>query len=131
MHPFGELFHFSMFALTAILRCIGRVHQAQLPTSFYRFVGEELTKLIPTRVCNAFCKTRALNHFFDVEVFYADILVMIDDFFGLFVTKVLSLIANLLMDFRGSIAFSFGALSILFSAWQGFFELWLKPFAHY
>lgn len=50
MHPFRELFLFSMSASVTILRSIGRVHQSQLPTSFHRFVGQELTKLIPTHI---------------------------------------------------------------------------------
>src|SRR5437868_3524165 len=100
MHSFRELFLFSMLTSTTILGCIGRVRQAQLPTSFCRFVGEELTKLIPTSVCNAFCKMRSFYHFFDVEVFYSNVLVTIDDFFRFFVAKVFSLIANFLMNFR-------------------------------
>ena len=66
MLPFGEFFGLPMTTLTACLGGIRRVHQSDLPASFLRFVGQELTKLIPTDVCNAFCKRGFFDHFLDL-----------------------------------------------------------------
>ena len=42
---------------------------------------------------------RSFHHFFDVQIFYANVLILIDNFFRFFVAKILSLIADSFMNF--------------------------------
>ena len=55
-------------------------------------------------------------HLFDVQVLYGDVLIVINDFFRCFVTKIVSLVADFFMSLR----YDFALLDTLFRA---FFRL--------
>jgi len=51
-HPEGTLF--PVAAHWTVLACMLGVYPHDPPTSFFRFVGEDLEKLRPTRIQNSF-----------------------------------------------------------------------------
>lgn len=99
-----EALGLSRATVVGILCRIGRVHEFQTPNSFCRFVGEELLKLIPTRVGDVFCKRCCLDHFLDGEIFEVDELIVLDNFSRFLVAEVFALIPDFVMDLGNDFA---------------------------
>ena len=67
-----------MPTLGAVLGGIGRVYGNHRPTSFCRFVGQDLPKLRPGRIVNRFSKAMIVNHAVDSQVLNRYAAVVID-----------------------------------------------------
>ena len=87
---------------------------------FFRFVGQELIKLIPTCIHNAFYKIGAFYPFGNIKIFYANILIVIDYFFRLFVTKVPPLVTDIFIYRRDDLT-DFASFFSTFGEFREFF----------
>src|SRR5438874_1493753 len=81
-----------LLALSTLATCltrIGRIDFDQLPTSFFRFVGQLTKEGRPRGIDNAFGKTMIMRHAVDVQVFDADDTEAINDLSAFLMGEVL------------------------------------------
>ncbi len=74
----------------ACLTRIGRVDSHVVPASFFRFAGQFAEKLRPGGIGNAFGETMVVGHAVDVQVFYSNHAVVIDDLAAFLVREVVA-----------------------------------------
>src|SRR5229473_992309 len=103
----------------AILTGVGRIHLHQLPTSFFRFVGQFAEEFRPRGICNTFCKAMVKGHALHVQVFNADYPETVDNTAGLLVSEIVAPKLDTLMHPRNDFAMfpplrrTFGKLRVL------------------
>jgi hypothetical protein len=73
---------------------MSRVYPYDLPTSFFRFVGEDLQELRPTRVVYTFSGVTAGQSDY-VQVFMDDGSIAVDEVTGQLVVEVSTLVGDL------------------------------------
>ncbi len=74
----------------ACLTRIGRVDSHVVSASFFRFAGQFAEKLRPGGIGNAFGETMVVGHAVDVQVFYSNHAVVIDDLAAFLVREVVA-----------------------------------------
>ena len=104
MNTYGQVFLNQSTAPATSLGCIARVNQHTLSTSFFRFVLSELSKLIPSCIRDAFCKTMVFKHILFVQFFQRNDAVLIYELAAKFVCKVLAPVSDTLMDVSDNLA---------------------------
>ena len=103
----------------AILTGVGRIHLHQLPTSFFRFVGQFAEEFRPRGICNTFGKAMVMGHALHVQVFNADYPETVDNTPGLLVSEIVAPKRDTLMHPRNDFAMfpplrrTFGLLRVL------------------
>ena len=97
-------FLYAMPVGRTILRGIGRVHGDQNPTSFFRFVGQDMPELQPSGIRNAFDKITVMNHGLDMQRFYSDEAIAVDDAPGVLMHKIMPPVADALVDTSDDLA---------------------------
>jgi hypothetical protein len=88
---------------TAILRRVGRVYSYIVPASFFRFAGQFAEELRPRCIMNALSKTAIMGHAVDMQVFYRDDPVGIDDLSTFLVGEIVSFEPDTFMDMGDSL----------------------------
>jgi hypothetical protein len=87
-----------MMAPAAILRCVGRIDFDELSASLFRFTRQLTKELRPCGIMNALRQAMIMGHPVDMQVFYADDTVGIDNLSALLVGEVLTAERNPFMD---------------------------------
>ncbi len=97
-------------AAGAYLTGVVRSNFNHCPTSFCRFVGQEIKEHAPARIRNAFGKVSVTHHALDIQVFHIDSLILPYVEVRCFVQKIFSLIADLFVRLGNQYA---GLLSLV------------------
>jgi len=111
--------------LTTSLACAFRVYCYKLPSSFFRFLRQYISKLTPCNICNAFIELIAkkfgliTHHAFNIKFFNTDSTIFINNFSGFLMNKVMPFIGNPLVDTSNNL-FSFFSFRGAFSLFGQF-----------
>src|SRR5258705_9592031 len=94
---------FPMSTPAACLAGIGRIDFDERPASLFRFAGQLSKERRPRRIMNALGQTMVMGHAVDMQIFYTDDPVRIDDLPAFLMGEVLPSPRDTLMDSRHSL----------------------------
>src|SRR5438876_5816659 len=112
----GERQSHSLSALAAILRTVMRRHSLNPPTSVFSFEGQNVEKVSPARITNAFGQERIPDHIFDLQVFDGDEIKLCHDGLRPLEMKVLALPRDVQMLLRQKCTRLLSAVAAFLSA---------------
>lgn len=111
-------FRYFLAAPRAILACVPGVNFKHCPTSFFRFVGQQLKEHSPGTICYRLGQMPVSHHVFDTELLNAYSSVLTDVRIGYFMQKIFALIRGFLVGFSYKKTSFFSALRSFLSAAQ-------------
>jgi len=104
MDSIREFFSLSVPTLTTGLSCVSRVNSYQSPIGTFSLIRQVLSKSRPCSIRDTFRKTTIMHHLINRQIFNTDYAILINNFSGFLMTKVITPVRYSFMHFGNSLA---------------------------